>query len=207
MSWSILRPRRPAPTDTSAKRDLLLAEYTELKQEQRLRIGTRDNLLYATLAALAGVLGVAFTGHCAACLLLAPPACLILGWTYHANDVVIATIGAYLRTTLAPRLAALTGTTDVALGWETARLLGPDRELRKVGQLAIDLLAFVVAPDAAIAGYVVLGHGLPVLTAAAALEAALTLLLALRFFTWARHRDRHRSGAVRHAGVGRVREL
>lgn len=35
--------------------ELLLAEYAAVKEEQRARIGFRDNLLYATLAAMAAV--------------------------------------------------------------------------------------------------------------------------------------------------------
>lgn len=60
------------PPDTTAEREVLLAEYTELKQEQRIRIATRDGLIYATLAALFGVATITFTSHRVACVLLAP---------------------------------------------------------------------------------------------------------------------------------------
>jgi hypothetical protein len=41
----------------------LLTEYERLKEEQRVRIGVRDNLIYATLASLAGVVVATVTGH------------------------------------------------------------------------------------------------------------------------------------------------
>jgi hypothetical protein len=160
--------------------DLLVAEYASLKDEQRLRIGTRDNLLYATLAALAGVLTVTFSAHRAAYLLLTPPVSLILGWTYLANDVAISAIGRYIRDSLAPRLAELTGATAPVLGWEAAHRSDGDRAVRKAGQLAVDLLAFVFPPAAAVAAYWVTGPGPVLLTLASAAETAAVVLLAAR---------------------------
>jgi hypothetical protein len=118
----------------SAERDLLMAEYATLKSKQQMRIGTRDNLLYATMAALAGVLTVTFTARQPACLLLAGLG--HLGWTYLMNDAAISAIGRYIRTELASRPAALTGATGPVLGWETAHRADPGRAVRKTGQLA-----------------------------------------------------------------------
>jgi hypothetical protein len=161
-------------------RDLLVAEYASLKDEQRLRIGTRDGLLYATLAALAGVLTVTFSAHRAAYLLLTPPVSLILGWTYLANDVAISAIGRYIRTDLAPRLAALTAAPLPVFGWEAAHRSDRDRAVRKAGQLAVDLTAFVFPPAAAIIAYWVTGPGPALLALASAIETAAVVLLAAR---------------------------
>lgn len=203
MTLTFWRPRSPKANQLSATATeraftLALAEFTELKQEQRLRIGTRDGLLYATLAALAGVLGATFTSRYAACLLLAPPVCLILGWTCNANDVSISAIGAYLSTILEPRLRALADVTHPVFGWELAHLDGPDYKLRKRGQLSIDLMTFVLSPAAAIVGYWIVGPRLPMLTVATAFETALLILLARRIATWAHRRDRSRPRLARH---------
>lgn len=80
--------RRRTPDDLDAA--LVLAEYQTLKAEQLARIGTRDNLLYATYAA---IVGVALAGAGQARVLLALPAAgVVLGWTYLANDKKITQI-------------------------------------------------------------------------------------------------------------------
>jgi hypothetical protein len=72
------------------------------------------------------VLAVTFTARQPACLLLAPPVSVILGWTYLMNDAAISAIGRYIRTELASRLATLTRTAGPVLGWETdVRRPGP----------------------------------------------------------------------------------
>jgi hypothetical protein len=133
-------PNHPA-ADPARAVDLLVTEYTSLKAEQQARIGTRDNLLYATMVAMAGVLTLTLQGHRVTYLLLTPPVSLILGWTYLANDTMITALGRYIRRDLAPWLAALTASTAPPLfGWETAHWFDP---LRKMCQLTVDLLSFV----------------------------------------------------------------
>src|SRR5579859_57270 len=84
---------------------VLLVEYEQIKGEQRSRIGFRDNLLYASLVAMAGVVAAALnTKGRADLLLLLPPVSALLGWTYLVNDEKISAIGRYIRTDLAPRL-------------------------------------------------------------------------------------------------------
>jgi hypothetical protein len=128
--------------------DVLLAEYAALKGEQLARIGTRDNLLYATLAVIGGVLAAALTSRQSACLLLVPPATVILGWTYMANDLKISAIREYIRTRLGPQVDYLD--CGPAFNWELDHLADPTYSARHVGHLAVDLLAFAVAPAAAI---------------------------------------------------------
>jgi hypothetical protein len=128
--------------------DVLMAEYAALKAEQLARIGTRDNLLYATLAAVGAVLAAALTARQAACLLMVPPACVVLGWTYLANDAKISAIREYVRAVLAPRLDAMGG--GPAFGWESAHLADPGYATRREVHLTVDLLAFAVSPAAAV---------------------------------------------------------
>ena len=66
---------------------VLLAEYKAMKQEQLARISTRDNLMYVTLASLAAVVAAAIQLKHPALLLLIPPVCLVLGWTYMSRMI------------------------------------------------------------------------------------------------------------------------
>lgn len=119
-----------------------LAEYEHLKAEQLGRIGVRDNLVYATLAACGGVVVLSFGGDRPrpAALLLLPPVCLMLGWTYVVNDQKVSAIGRYLRGVLGPRLGAEHG--HELLGWETERYRDGTRRRRKLAQLGVNLTLF-----------------------------------------------------------------
>lgn len=118
---------------------VFLAEYKQLKDEQRSRISVRDNLIYATLTSIAAVLLFAFNGvdHRSALLLL-PPVCLVLGWTYLINDEKVTAIGRYIRDDLAPRLAGA----EAVLGWESTHRSDARRSERKFIQAIIDILLF-----------------------------------------------------------------
>ncbi|WP_433887994.1 hypothetical protein [Streptomyces sp. CA-111067] len=183
--------------------ELLLAEYTAVKDEQRARIGFRDNLLYATIAAMAAaVAGALQVDHHGAELLLAlPPVSVILGWTYLVNDEKISAIGRYLRDDLAPRLGALTAGpaggesgagADGAgadgsrvFGWESAHRGDPRRRTRKVLQLSVDLLTFCGAPVAAAAGYWSIGPVHPPLLLVSLAETAAVGVLAWQIVVYA----------------------
>src|SRR5690606_14867176 len=131
-----------------------LNEYERIKDEQKSRIGFRDNLIYATLASMALVVGAALQGNGnSAMLVLMPPVALLLGWTYVVNDEKISAIGRYVRTDLGPRLAELVEGLDEPFGWETAHRSDRRRLSRKYLQLLIDLLLFCVAPAAALLAY------------------------------------------------------
>ncbi|MCL8017511.1 hypothetical protein [Streptomyces sp. AS02] len=131
---------------------LLLAEYQTVKDEQKARIGFRDNLLYVTLAVVAAVIAAAAQAKQASMLLALPPVCVVLGWTYLVNDQKISAIGAYVREELGPRLAALAepGGGFRAFGWETAHRGDARRRSRKAVQLLVDLSAFCAVPLAAL---------------------------------------------------------
>ncbi|TPQ18071.1 hypothetical protein [Streptomyces sporangiiformans] len=157
---------------------VLLAEYDQVKQEQRARIGFRDNLLYATLGVMAAVIGstLARGGH-VEMLLLLPPLSVLLGWTYLVNDEKISAIGRYVRDELAPRLKELAPGNPEVFGWESAHRSDDRRHSRKRIQLAVDLLAFCVAPFAALVVYWLFGplYWLLLLVSAAELAAVSAL--------------------------------
>ena len=131
---------------------LLLAEYQSIKDEQKARIGFRDNLLYVTLGVVAAVIAAAAQAKQASMLLALPPVCVVLGWTYLMNDQKISAIGSYVRDELGPRLAVLAQPAGgfQAFGWETAHRGDRRRGSRKVVQVVVDLTAFCAVPLAAL---------------------------------------------------------
>ncbi|MCC2278962.1 hypothetical protein LKL35_26555 [Streptomyces sp. ET3-23] len=125
---------------------LLLAEYDRMKEEQRARIGFRDNLLYFTLAASTAVLAIAVQNGQTQLLLAVPVICLVLGWTYLVNDQKISAVGCYVRDQLGPRLAELSGARGAVFGWETYHREGAGRITRKRLQIAVDLFTYLALP-------------------------------------------------------------
>jgi hypothetical protein len=130
---------------------LLVAEYDRLKEEQKTRIGFRDNLLYATLGSMAAVVAAALQNPDRPyLLLLLPPVSVVLGWTYLVNDEKVSAISHYIRDALIPALESMTATTAPVFGWEFAHRADRRRRTRKLLQLIVDLMAFCLAPVAAI---------------------------------------------------------
>jgi hypothetical protein len=144
----IARSGMADPDVTTAR--LLLAEYERLKDEQRTRIGFRDNLIYVTLASMAGVItaSLAAKGH-ANLLLLLPPVSAVLGWTYLVNDEKVSAIGRYIREHLALELDPA----GRAFGWENAHRSDARRRHRKILQVVVDLGTFCAPALAAIVIY------------------------------------------------------
>jgi hypothetical protein len=125
-----------------------LAEYDKLKAEQTQRIGFRDNLLYVTLGLFGIIVPTAIsnaTNYYA--LLVIPWICLILGWTYLINDEKITAIGRYIRLTLVEKVKEKISHTDVEslFGWEIAHRSDLRRGRRKIEQLIIDQITFVLS--------------------------------------------------------------
>lgn len=128
--------------------EIFFKEYDKLKSEQAQRIGFRDNLLYVTLALFSTVIPFALsnpTNYYA--LLVIPWVCLILGWTYIVNDQKISAIGHYIRYKLVDKIKEQTGYSDLEtlFGWEIAHRNDPRRKRRKIQQLMIDEITFVVS--------------------------------------------------------------
>lgn len=137
----------PAPsTDDVTESKILLAEYGCLKEEQKTRIGFRDNLLYFTLAATTAVVAITAQSGQSRLLLSVPAICLILGWTYLVNDEKISAIGYYVRDRLGPRLEELTSAHGAVFGWEIYHRNVAGRTARKRLQTAVDLFTYLVLP-------------------------------------------------------------
>ncbi|MGW2291692.1 hypothetical protein [Streptomyces phaeochromogenes] len=165
---------------------LLLVEYQSVKDEQKARIGFRDNLLYVTLAVVAAVAAASAQSGQTSMLLALPPVCVVLGWTYLVNDEKISAIGAYVRGDLGPRLADLAQIErSAAFGWERAHRADTRRTSRKAIQCGVDLLAFCAVPLAGLVVYWAggqVGRGLLVLSV---LEALVVLGLAVQVVLYA----------------------
>lgn len=85
-------------------------------------------------------------------LLVIPWVCLILGWAYLINDEKISAIGRYIRLTLVEKIQEQTVSTnrESILGWEIAHRSDKSRRRRKIEQLIIDEITFVVSGMATI---------------------------------------------------------
>ena len=166
---------------------LLLAEYTVLKEEQKTRIGFRDNLLYVTLT-VAAVVAAAVQAKEPAIVLALPPVCVVLGWTYLVNDEKISAIGAYVREELGPRLALSSQLAqgEEVFGWERVHRANLRRRSRKAVQCVIDLLAFCLVPLAGLGVYWAGGQGSPGLLVLSGIEALSVVGLASQVIAYAR---------------------
>jgi hypothetical protein len=155
----------------------LITEYQQLKIEQAHRIGTRDNLMYATLASIAAVAVGAYQARIADLLLLLPPGCVILGWTYLVNDQKISAIGRYIRLDLGPRVTELVGSKTPVFGWESNHRSDRRRRSRKIIQLGADLMTFCVPGLIAIAARLTIASSSILTMVIVAVEITLVVIL------------------------------
>jgi hypothetical protein len=152
-----------------------LQEYDKIKLEQISRIGFRDNLLYVTLAALGGILSFVLSQVSEQryyALLVIPWVCLILGWAYLINDDKITRIGQYCQERLAVSITQEIERTNTSssissnitgysiFGWEEFNKKSPRRRRRKLQQLFIDEIVFVIPGILAVAAFTLLIHQL-----------------------------------------------
>ncbi|MEV7995745.1 hypothetical protein AB0O67_28755 [Streptomyces sp. NPDC086077] len=167
---------------------LLLAEYQTVKDEQKARIGFRDNLLYVTLAVVAAIIAAAAQADQASMLLALPPVCVVLGWTYLVNDEKITAIGHYVRDELGPRLAALaaSGSGFATFGWEAYHRRDVRRRSRKTIQCVVDLTAFCGVPLAALVVFWAAGDGGRLLVGLSVAEALTVVGLGVQVVVYAR---------------------
>ncbi|MFE4105946.1 hypothetical protein [Almyronema epifaneia] len=175
--------------DKDSSLDVLLAEYNCLKSEQAQRIGFRDNLLYATLGVFGAIVSFAVSdpAHYYA-LLVIPWVCLILGWTYVVNDEKISSIGRYIRYKLVDKVKAHTGHEDIEtlFGWELAHRSDQHRRRRKIQQLIVDEITFVVSGIIALSAFWYLVTHPPFAVALLSwLELLLLLVLGVETFIYA----------------------
>ncbi|MCX5075543.1 hypothetical protein OHA84_12935 [Streptomyces sp. NBC_00513] len=167
---------------------LLLIEYQSVKDEQKARIGFRDNLLYVTLAVTAAIIAAAAQAKQPSMLLAVPPVCLVLGWTYLVNDEKISAIGRYVRDELGPRLTQLAGSQGdfAAFGWEQAHRGDARHRSRKTFQCLVDLTAFCALPLAGLLVFWAGGPGGGLLVALSVLEALAVVGLGMQIVLYAR---------------------
>ena len=137
-----------------------LAEYDKLKDEQIQRIGFRDNLLYVTLGVFGAIISFAVSSSANYyAFLVLPWACLILGWTYLINDEKISA-----HWSLYSAHAGREGkaekwpmrTWEALFGWEIAHRSDRRRSRRKIEQLIIDEITFVLSGIVALIAFWVL---------------------------------------------------
>ena len=164
---------------------LLLLEYKQLKQEQLARIGTRDNLVYVTLASLAAVVAATVQVHVDELLLLLPPVCFVLGWTYLLNDQKVSAIGRHIRGVLTPQLERLVRSDMPLFTWETEHRTGSGRRFRKIGQLVVDITTFCLPAMLAVAAFAIKSPPTPIMTVILLAEAVGTAVLAIAMVTHA----------------------
>ena len=171
--------------------DILLAEYNSLKSEQAQRIGFRDNLLYVTLGVLGGIVSFSVSGTTPAhsyALLVIPWVCLILGWTYVVNDEKISAIGRYIRHKLVDKIKVHTGYADLdtLFGWEIAHRNDKHRKRRKILQLIVDEITFVVSGIIALCAFWIQSSPVPTpLMLLASLELTCLMVLGVEIIIYA----------------------
>lgn len=165
---------------------LLLCEYERIKDEQKSRIGFRDNLIYATLVSAAAVIAAILPQQGrTSMLLLLPPVSFVLGWTYLVNDEKISAIGRYIRNQLAPQLMALRGDATPIFQWEIVHRNDPRRVSRKFLQLLVNLTTFVIPSAVALVIYWVNARATTPLLTLSVAEAAALAVLAVQIILYA----------------------
>lgn len=174
-----------AATEDVTESRLLLAEYDRIKEEQKTRIGFRDNLLYFTLAASSAVLAITVQSGEAHLLLAVPVICLVLGWTYLVNDEKISAVGCYIRDRLGPRLAELSGARGAVFGWEAYHRDDASRTMRKRLQTAVDLFTYVALPMACVTAFWCSPAVQPLLVSVSLAQTAALAVLGWQFLRYA----------------------
>lgn len=169
--------------------EIFLKEYDKLKSEQAQRIGFRDNLLYVTLGLFSTIISFAVSNASNYySLLVVPWVCLILGWTYVVNDEKISAIGRYIRYKLVDKVKEGTGYDDLEtlFGWEIAHRDDKHRQRRKIQQLFVDEITFIVSGLIALGAFCFLVSQPPIgVRILSGVELLLLILLGVEIFIYA----------------------
>lgn len=136
-------------------RDIHIAEFEKLKDEQISRAAHRDRLFHLTLILIGGGGSFALaTREATPLLLLLPYIAFIAGMSHVACDRRISAIGSYFREVLAPKLAATVGVESSEIfAWEDYITKDSKRYVRKWLQLFTNLLLYVGTGLVALAYY------------------------------------------------------
>jgi hypothetical protein len=176
-------------SDKNQVLEIFFKEYDKLKSEQLQRIGFRDNLLYVTLGLFGTVVSFAVSSPANYyALLVIPWICLILGWTYVINDEKISAIGKYIRQKLVNRVKEYVDCDELEtlFGWEVAHRTDPHRKRRKIQQLIVDEITFVVSGITALSTFWFLVPSSPIgVTIMAWVELLLLVALGVEIFIYA----------------------
>lgn len=169
--------------------ELFISEYEKLKGEQTQRLVFRDNLIYANLIAITGILSITAVDVVVRILLLLalPMICVVLGWTYLVNDEKISAIGRYIRYTLTDKILAATQTKNQDIfGWEVAHRSDKRRMSRKIIQLVVDEIVFVLPGFVSILIFWINApNDLLPLRWVAGVEGVLLVILGIQIFSYA----------------------
>jgi len=171
--------------------DIHLAEYQKLKDEQVARIGFRDNLTYATLIAVGGILSFALSNTARSeVVLVLPLATVALGWTYLINDEKISALGRYVRNDLTVRVAAaVSSAADDIFAWERTSSGDKSRLWRKIVQFIVNEALFVGSGVVALTTYLTTTPAISSLYwVVAILELVLLAVLAMEIAVYAEFR-------------------
>lgn len=124
-----------------------MEEYSKLKDEQRSRIGFRDNLKYVTLVSIGAILSYA-TGDPKNyyAFFILPISNFILGWTWLLNDEKITSIGKYIQNNLTSCIIELLKSNDSTIfAWEHFHKKEEKRMGRKILQLLANELLYCIS--------------------------------------------------------------
>ena len=176
-------------SDNQTILEVYLQEYNKLKDEQTKRISFRDNLLYVTLGLFGGVISFAVSNQANYyAFLVIPWVCLILGWTYLVNDEKISAVGRYIREILSKKIQQETGHSELEsiFGWEIAHRTDKRRRQRKIEQLIVDQITFVISGVVALLAFWFLVPQPPsAIYILVLLEFVLLLILSIEIFIYA----------------------
>jgi hypothetical protein len=165
--------------------NIYLEEYKTLKAEQSRRIAVRDHVIYLTIAAVGLIFGLKDKLGDDLSLLIVPWIGLLLGWTYLMNDQKISAIGTYVRRILDDRLKKILATQEDLFGWESEHRSDELRIQRKLLQLLVNLLAFVVPGIATTLTFIITASFAEPLSILAGLELLLLLILGWQIWKYA----------------------
>lgn len=166
-------------------KDILLAEYNTLKEEQRERIKHRDTLIYLTLGSVGTLYSFALVnGDKYFVLAIVPIVSFILGWVYIAHDTRISAIKHYIKENLSVQLKECLKSKESTniFAWEGFHAdNAKTRSRRKLMQLLVDILTFVF-PSLVALFTITIKYDFYKVCIAVLLGVVLMIVLSIRFY-------------------------
>ena len=126
---------------------IYMEEYSKLKDEQKSRIGFRDNLIYVTLVSIGAILS--YATRCPKyyyAFLILPLSNFILVWTWLLNDEKITSIRKYIQNNLTSYINKLLESNNSTIfAWENFHRKDKNRMWRKMLQLLANELLYCIS--------------------------------------------------------------